>query len=334
MHLPTNRSVRATVQRVTAENLHLNSTFVNKFTDLESSLSDRDTVFCDSSRSAFAQALGASDCPDIQKDLCVRDESEREQIRTAWKQHHAAKKSNDSVALATANRLIRRLVSRRRNQRQMRRARAILDTATAAPKLHWQLLQQNAHDPGAPAEGRCKLLDRLNDKDGNFISTDKMEIREHLLNYRRSVFQIRSDFGDEFLDSIHADLLLLSRVNSDILEQTPSINNLESAAAQSSVDARSAWRGMSREFNASHRNQAGAMFERFRNTRASFQSQCLQLEAPFQLAELQSSLLGLEDTGPGVDGVAPASFKFLQNDTQHLLLDCLNHIWSTGIVPD
>jgi hypothetical protein len=174
----------------------------------------------------------------------------------------------------------------------------------------------------------------LNDRDGNLISTDKHQIRQHLLAYRKSVFQIRPDFDSSFLDTISSDCLLLSDINRMILEKSPGFS-ADSVVSQSSIDAKFLWRGqMPLHFDESHRVSASTKLQRFRRAREQFGNECDNLERDFCLDELKLVLHELDDTGPGIDGVSPASLVFLEDSTCRLLLDFFNEIWQTGLLPD
>jgi hypothetical protein len=337
MRLPDDRSLRATVQHRTAEFMRYDSKLSSAF-DLSAagalSLSVRDAVFCESARTNFQQSLNSVENPNVPAELRRSDQSQRQICRAAWKHHHSARRAGNSAALKVANRQIRRLCALRRMQHRHRRARAISSSVTSAPKLHWRLLQENVADPGAPVEGRCKLLDRLNDRDGNLISTDKEQIRQRLLDYRKSVFQIRSDFDSSFLDSIYSDCLLLSDVNRMILEKSPGFS-ANSVVSQSSTDAKFLWRGQTPvQFDETHRQLASTKLKRCCSARDRFGTECVILERDFCLDELKLVLRELDDTGTGIDGVSPASLVFLEDSTCKFLLDFFNEIWRTGVLPE
>jgi len=86
-------------------------------------------------------------------------------------------------------------------------------------------------------------------------------------------------------------------------------------------------------FSSSTANSAAALFARYTEKRMSNQLACSGLESDFTLTELSAVLSSLRDVGPGLDGVSPASLHCLHDETKQIILDHLNHIWKTGLIP-
>ena len=181
-------------------------------------------------------------------------------------------------------------------------------------------------------------MDRLNDKDGKLISTDRTTIINHLLEYRQSVSCIPNNISPESTSDLLADLAFLSQINSLIISSADNTISSASACSRSAKNPLSAWRGQlspghNITFPASFEEYASQSVKEFEAKRNLHSDACRKLEDVFTLPELTAVLSDLRDVGPGLDGVSPASLQFLDDSTKSTILDHINSIWKSGVTP-
>ena len=345
MRLPFDKHRRLHVQRLTGELLHDQLSRTQPSLSeavLKQSICDRDAEFVAASKPALAAALRRVPPTAVETSA---DEPEqtvltwRQSWRNAWRRHRKIRslieqgQAEQKVILSALNREIRQLFKQKQSEDNRRRTCSISASVTTAPKLHWKLLHHNAHDPGEPAETRCKLLDRLNNSDGKLLSTDKQEIRKLLLDHRKGVFTIRPDLSDTALSLINFDLHLLNRVNDTLLKSDAGKTvNADAAAAKLQV-----WCGrqiIPQTEPTYWDTRVDDAITKITAKRTTLVANCNRLEGQFTLEELDKVLHSMEDTGPGIDGVAVGSLTRLHVDTRSWMLDLFNDIWKSGIVPD
>lgn len=280
-------------------------------------------------------------------------------INQLWKARNAAKLARKShlpsppgITHSQANKAIRTCLLKRRRRNQLARAKLLSSSFSTAARLHWRILQKLAKDPGEPSNSSCKLMDRLNNKDGKLISTDRATITRHLIEYRQSVSCIPNNLSSESKSDALVDLVFLSKVNQSILNQAAGALASSSSCALSAGNPLSAWRGppllnqpepppaptslhreSTFEFASSIRELAAESLEQFNAKRARYSISCSKLEGEFTLAELSAVLANLRDVGPGLDGASPASLRHLQDQTKQIVLDHLNSFWRSGATP-
>ena len=341
LHLPFDKRRRLHVRRLTGEMLNEALIPSTKPTD---SLSERDAAFVKCAKISFASALRRVPQTAVEQNATEpagEALSWRQLWRCKWREHRdlqnqISKGLAAPAKLAELNKQLRQLFAQKQNENRYRRSRAVSASVTAAPKLHWKLLRHNIQDPGEPAEARCKLLHRLNDKDGKLITTDKQEIRRHLLEHRKEVFSIRSDLSDDALKAIRADIDLVHSINTDLMSDGSTLSP-DSFVSQSTLDPIKLWRGSQPLLHPSDSAESNFGSATARKNIADLRRrrivECTELEAEFSFAELDAVLDGLEDTGPGIDGVAVGSLTHLDADSKHWLLNFFNEIWRTGVLP-
>ena len=347
MRLPDDKHRRLKVQALTGEILH-----DELKCEPTSSACTRNDIFVEAARKSLASAMLRAPPTSVETGAILTDVelSWSECWKRMWRQRQQLQQliaqghTHEQIKVRALNKQLRRLLKQKQSEKRHRCSRSISSSVTTAPKLHWKLLRHNAHDPGEPADMRCKLLKRLNDKDGKLVSTEKNEIRCHLLSHRKQVFSIRSDLSDSALSSMSVDLHLLQAINSAFCD-TPEGKQLGATAvlrsrcepAIASASGQSMWCGQQPLPSAPpdlpvQTKAAVAKIGVLRKS-LSHQPLCQNLESLFRLDELEAVLTSLDDTGPGIDGVAVGSLTNLHDETRNWLLDLLNEIWISGVHP-
>ena len=345
--LPDDQQTRMEVEFTTARLLNGDSNFTSRAL----SASDIDSIaekLTSATLQASAKAISLHPPPPLlPPDSLVGGHSFRKKVRVAHLNcKAAARRIRSSHGDAAQRRSAWRFYDRCTNTlRQLRRHRTwgrrlqlgrLLQRASlSAKKLFWRTLKRLSRDHGAPDGDQLKLLDRLHDSDGNVVSIDPAVIRTKILEYRAGVFSLRRDFSEPVLSGIHADLITLSAVNQRVLASHSDILP-SSAAALSAADPVAVWRGQTVPAHPSPSvsSHSVASLAKFDAVNSQFSSLCTNTcSDQFTLSELSVVLRNLDDVAPGLDGVAVASLKRLDQDALSSLLNFYNLIWRCGVVP-
>ena len=265
----------------------------------------------------------------------------RQQVRAVANRRAALVRVRDAggdVAseISAANRELGALRRQRERRRHMSRAQILRASSMACKKRHWTILKKMAEEPGMPPRPQCNLLARLNDERGRLVSLDPNVIRARILQYREKVFSLRSDMADETLGGVLSDALALAAVNREAAADRALSH--ESAAARSAREPLSVWHGKQvQPLPASSdevRASAAEVLRKGAAVRAGAHgARASQLNADISDDELRDVLVGLEDKGPGLDGVAAESLAGLSEDARLPVLELLNEVWRSGVTP-
>jgi len=342
MHLPENKHHRRNVQNRTAELLHANLQPADFYPELtQAALSARDDAFVSAAREALSSSLQENQQKPLKANYSETAElTWRQSWRRAWQNRRSAQQSCSDKRfegpsdLAKANKEIRALLKKRQQHDRLLTSRSISQSVTSAPKLHWKLLKHNAQDPGEPADSRCKLLNRLNDKNGKLLSTDREQIKRLLQEHRKTVFSIRSDLSDAALESLWSDHQLVHFVNDSILQSADGSElSPVSSVANSAREPLQSWKGK-QALLPGCMDDVFECFGRVEDKRRAVAGDCAELEKFFSMNELELVLSDLDDTGAGIDGVALAALSRLEHSSKEWILSLFNDVWRTGLLPD
>ena len=348
LRLPANLLERARVLKAAANHFRLSR--MRAPPSAVGSIDDLNTWLVTAIKEAHAAALesvlgegGSKDC----EPAAVR--SARSAATAAV---HALKQLTSAgvrsgVELTQAGRTARRAQSALARVRRECRAETMAVAHRDAPLDFWRMVLENQRDKGEPAEARCPLLLRLNDKFGGLITTEKKKIIARLLAHRREVFQIKKQLPESCERNLNEALVQNSLVNEEIVAAFSTIS-ADSAAAQSARDPAAPVRSTDEQRQylqrrldfAILRKQAAACrnMERVRAVRARFHAQCAELERDITMTELKATLEASQSVGTGLDEVLIAAMrKFGDGDHNEDLEDMLalfNRVWNEGVIAD
>ena len=247
--------------------------------------------------------------------------------------------SKQRVVWRAAETGLRRAQTALKEVRRAERAQNIVDADREAPIDMWEAIDADAADHGAPLQRKCALMQRINDADGRFITTNLNRTLHHLHAHRRGVYQL-GQLSAECEQLVDESLEQMSQVNSVSMQEIGTLG-AQSAAAISAGDALApmeaidARRGFlrARLSAAIKLTRVQPALQAMSLVRARFKDQCQLLERDLEMDELCSVVSELTEVGCGIDGVQVSIIKLFGQAELAGLFSLLSAVWRTGTVP-
>ena len=213
-----------------------------------------------------------------------------------------------------------------------------------APKAAWKRMERELEPLGVIKDNQCKLLLQLHDTSGKIVSSDKLDIAQHLIDHRRGVFQVRQTLHEHCEHHTNLSLEQMKQINTQICAEFKSMaanspcrkSVADPLYAVRDIDLR---RGYVRNFdefalNTSNTAQVDQNIQNINSLRVKNALECKALEADIEMSELVSVIKNAREVGTGVDGLQTASIRHFEPNELKLLLELLNQIWNDGVCPD
>ena len=211
-----------------------------------------------------------------------------------------------------------------------------------APLEAWKRMERelNPLDTVRDTMNQSKLLLQLHDTNGQVISTEKVEIAQHLINHRRGVFQVRQNLHQSCEDNMNFALSQLQKVNSEICKDFGSILPTSACSKSArdplfSVNITDDRRNYKRDFqDIRESEEMKSHLVEVNKRRTLFKTECETLECNITIDELEAAVKNAQEVGTGADGMQIAVTKLFEaEELQHLLL-LLNRVWNECVCPD
>jgi len=196
---------------------------------------------------------------------------------------------------------------------------------THEPKAAWKEQHAMAKDAGAPDDEVNKLLQCQTDENGQVITRDQRRIMQNVEEFRKMVFQVRSDLSPECEDNISEALQTVHQHNETLYQDGNFKFNDASVVAQTAKNALAVWgaidarrgkpaRNLKEVMAARHQraeSDPGHKLPAFRKrdaVHAKFAEAHKKLNATWTVTEVAAAMHRMKDVGRGTDGVEPMLF--------------------------
>ena len=241
-----------------------------------------------------------------------------------------------------ASQRVRRATSQLHHVRELANYQTLAKSHSRAPKESWKRMERELDPLGSIHDDKaCKLLLQLHDTSGKVISSDKLNIVQHLITHRKGVFQVRSNLHKSCEDNIDFALTQLTHVNKDIRSSNTQLSE-SSACHKAADDVSYLISNIDKRRNYDRSTLDAAPLQpkiqeqlnKIATRRADFVHQIQKLESEISMDELKQAVHTSQEVGTGVDGMQIAVMRHFEPDQLQKHLELLNQVWNSGVFPD
>jgi len=268
-------------------------------------------------------------------------------LRRRWADGRTSAAQADVAYCRTANQLA--LAVLRRAKKAATAAKIAAAMATDK-KAMWRELELAGTEEGAARPVICRLLECINDKNGQMITRDRKKIVVLLLEHRREVFAPHSNYSPGCVAAMDRALVEMQAFNAEMVANPPlPPGNLQSFAPDSivllqaadplalslDVDAHLGRQRSLHAAMAAHRVARSPAWHRGQLVRNQFAPEVARLEREPELEEVLAVIRELNDPGNGLDQIRIALLK-MQGDgtTTQAILRMILVVWYSGRLPE